>query len=427
MRRPAAKEGTEARGDTDISVVFAEGQEVIARDLPLNLWQSGQRLVFTRCSYWEEETQVAGVLNGLDMYGSQVRLKRAMEGTTSEALVKWVGASPGQVLLVHLCPVDCAKLCQDGLLHAEKVMMARAENKAPWMENLLGMGGRPEDADELERLRKRAALLGPGDEPGRQEKKVKKKRRSSSVSSGGEEAPDQKKKKKKRKEGEDKGGYVKGRRTSVWEHRIGPKPDQEKEVEEESKEGGQKEGQEGEQQLQSVRGNLQREQRFPGGGGSAVWPRSSGENGLEEVSRLFDNEHGRVHPECRGHPIGTALEFGVDGHPTYLQSILENDATTQDDRGHGSRDPDVELCPGPPTAGEGLGRLRRDNSTSQGLRTDGQWGTLHGCTETGVSPHRLSPDDQSHREHGGQQVATRRNESKSRSKSALGEKKRLGA
>ena len=195
-----------------------------------------------------------------------------------------------------------------------------------------------------------------GTSPGRQEKKVKKKRRSSSVKLRRRRGPRSEEEEEKRKEGEDKGGYVKGRRTSVWEHRIGPKPDQEKEVEEESKEGGQKEGQEGEQQLQSVRGNLQREQRFPGGGVSAVWPRSSGENGLEEVSRLFDNEHGRVHPECRGHPIGTALEFGVDGHPTYLQSILENDATTQDDRGHGSRDPDVELCPGPPTAGEGLGR-----------------------------------------------------------------------
>ena len=92
LKRPGvAEEGrdTEVRGDKDISVVFEEGREVAPRDLPVGAWQVGSRVVLTKCAYWEEQTQVAGVVKGLVMDGTQVRLKLAMEGTRSEALVKW--------------------------------------------------------------------------------------------------------------------------------------------------------------------------------------------------------------------------------------------------------------------------------------------------------------------------------------------------
>lgn len=117
-KRPAARDGEEKgdqRGDKDISELFESGHPVKALDLPLQLWKSGTRVVSEDCTYWDEDTRLAGVIKGFESEGDQTKVKLALEGTRSEALLRWAGQNPRRHLELHLCRADCPRLCKDGL------------------------------------------------------------------------------------------------------------------------------------------------------------------------------------------------------------------------------------------------------------------------------------------------------------------------
>ena len=200
LRRPARAGEAEERGEVDISEALKAGSEVATCAVPLQEWRTGLRLHLTEASYWEEPASAVGVVKGLQAEGDQVILKFKMEGTQCEGLVKWAGAHPGQLAEVHLCTVDCAKLAKDGLIHAVKAKVLRAEEKKDWMDNLEGVGERlAEQDDELRRLREKAKEREKGLLPGEKHKPAEK-----VGSSDSSESRRKKKKKKKKKKEEEK-------------------------------------------------------------------------------------------------------------------------------------------------------------------------------------------------------------------------------
>ena len=102
--------------------------------------------------------KVAGKVMGIHTEEEYACVKLRMEGTQAEALVKWAGSHPGVHLEVHLCPPDCGKLAKEGLLHATKVRLLKAEFKEAWMDNLMDVAVARDEgkADELRRIRERA-------------------------------------------------------------------------------------------------------------------------------------------------------------------------------------------------------------------------------------------------------------------------------
>jgi len=162
LRRPAAR-GEERALDREPglgvesdSEKFKRGEVIEANKLPLETWQVGEHIVVTKGIYWEEEVQVAGHVEGLSTTRDMTLLSLRLEGSRSEALVKWSGANPGRPLEVDLCKAECALMSKDGLVHCRQVQKVTPENKAAWMNNLTPAGGvQAEAEDELRRLRAR--------------------------------------------------------------------------------------------------------------------------------------------------------------------------------------------------------------------------------------------------------------------------------
>ena len=201
LRRPAAGREEKDLGEEEVSVTFEEGGEVAAHRVGLAEWKIGQKVVVTEGIYWEEKVKICGVLRELRVGEGENYLALKLEGTQSEALVRWAGGHPGMIATVHLCPPECAKMSKDGLIHALKVKKWKAEERDAWMDNLVE-AGRPsrEDVDELSRVRERARhreeeRIGEPRAPMAEAEKVS--------SSGSSEAKKKRKKKKKRKRKED--------------------------------------------------------------------------------------------------------------------------------------------------------------------------------------------------------------------------------
>lgn len=172
---------------------------MLARDIPLEEWKDGLRLVVTQGSYWEEPVLVAGVVKSLKIEGEKRLLEMRVKGTQSEALLRWMGSHPSQLLVLDLCKPDCGKVSKDGLVHAEKVKVWTRENQEAWMENMEDVEKGP--VDELEELRRRSEALGG--KPKDVDKKKEKEDSSGSASTEGKRK-EKKKKKKKRKRKEDR-------------------------------------------------------------------------------------------------------------------------------------------------------------------------------------------------------------------------------
>eukprot|EP00435_Cladocopium_sp_Y103_P008171 s1332_g2.t1 len=200
LRRPARAEEAEDRGGPELSETLEEGREVEAHRVGLASWRIGKRLVVTEGTYWEEPVKVAGILKGLRLEEEQAFLSFKIEGTQSEALVKWVGAHPSTLAELHICRPDCVKMSKDGLVHVNKVLLPKVEEKEPWMENLVEVRKRPEEEeDELRRLREHSRRRTP-EEIRELDTPVGAGKAKSSSSSEDE----RKKKKKKKKKKEDK-------------------------------------------------------------------------------------------------------------------------------------------------------------------------------------------------------------------------------
>ena len=174
---------------------FLGGAEVLACDIPFEELKKGLKLVVSEGTYWEEPVKLAGLVEKIEGDGESKTILLNLLGTTSESLVRWKGKFPGHFLSVHLCHKDCGKIAKDGLVHCERLKVAKAEAEEPWMLNLSGMDPRPKE-DELEMLRTRAEKVGTGEgAPG--EGKSKSESSGSEVSS--KEKKSRKKKKKKKK------------------------------------------------------------------------------------------------------------------------------------------------------------------------------------------------------------------------------------
>ena len=211
LRRPAGRGEEVDLGEKGISEFFEEGGEVAVGDLPLHLWKTGIRVVFTEAVYWEEKVKAAGVVKGLRVEDGQAHLTMTLEGTREEALVKWAGAHPGTNLVVHLCPQDCGRMSKDGLLHGIKVKKMRDGDREQWMDNLVEVraGGGEGENDELRKIRegaerRKAERTGEQRAPGGP---------SPVQSSGSSDSADgvkkKKKAKKKKKKKEDSKGKMK--------------------------------------------------------------------------------------------------------------------------------------------------------------------------------------------------------------------------
>lgn len=204
LRRPATR-GEEFLGGKEVSEVFQDGQEVAVDQLELSSWRVGVRVIFTEAVYWEEKVKVAGVVKGLQVDEGQTLLRLKLEGTQSEALVKWAGAHPGKTLEVHLCPVDCSLLSKDGLLHAQKARLLTPSYKEAWMDNVIDVAA-PQDeqeADKLQKIRERAAKR-EAERAGEQRAPVVPEAVGSSSSSVSSRARKRKKKKEKTKKAKKK-------------------------------------------------------------------------------------------------------------------------------------------------------------------------------------------------------------------------------
>ena len=203
LRRPARADESGDRGEDQLSENFEKGLEVECGLVPVAQWKIGDRLVITEGHYWEEKVKIAGLLKGIDIGPEGVMLRMRLEGTQSEAMVKWAGAHPGRMIEVHPCLPDCGRLSKDGLLHATKVKKLLAGAKEDWMENVVDLAvAQGEGEDELARLRERAKERGHA-AVGEQRAPVVEK--ADALSSSSEERRKKKKKKKKERKKKEEG------------------------------------------------------------------------------------------------------------------------------------------------------------------------------------------------------------------------------
>lgn len=165
LRRPAARGvgddtvAVEKQGVASDSVNFDKGEVVEAYKLPLEVWTEGLHIAVVKGTYWEEEVQLAGKVEGLTTRRSLVVLTVRLEGTQSESLVRWSGANPGTLLEVDVCKPECPRLSKDGLVHCSRIQKVLADRRAGWMDNLLGGAIAEGGEDEMRRLRAREQEL----------------------------------------------------------------------------------------------------------------------------------------------------------------------------------------------------------------------------------------------------------------------------
>eukprot|EP00438_Fugacium_kawagutii_P012773 Skav217633 [mRNA] locus=scaffold1334:5610:19402:- [translate_table: standard] len=197
---------------------FENGLEADPKDIKVDEWKEGTLIVVTRGVYWEEEVRIAGVIRGLLMDGGLTMLRVDLQGSTSEALVRWKGAHPGKLLEVDLCKDGCINLSRDGLVHCTRIKKFVEADREGWEDNLLAVRG---EEDQLAALRARAEAV-PGGEGAAPKAKTKKDSSGSSQGSGKEKK--KKKKKKKKKEGKVKVSGTKTAEALFAATGLDPKP-----------------------------------------------------------------------------------------------------------------------------------------------------------------------------------------------------------
>ena len=182
LRRPAAAPGGGAAGPPRLRSI--SGADWLAKGLT----------VFSGL-YWDQPSKWVGRVVRLTSKELEPYLVVSVEGTQSEALLKYISGSERKELKVHLCGDPCEALrWQDGLAHLESIEEVPVPLEG-WMQNLVAVKGTPgEGVDELEKVRKESVEAAQkrleevekerkekeGD--GKKAKKKEKRRRSSSSS-----------------------------------------------------------------------------------------------------------------------------------------------------------------------------------------------------------------------------------------------------
>ena len=172
VRRPAAA-GNGVRRRPAARVRGVEAPEwTKAEEVKLEQCPAGQSLVLEG-EYWEAKIDLAGVVVGARVEGTQRYLRLRATGTRSEVLLKSISGSRHRELDIHLCGDPCdSKTWSDGLVHALRIKKAPTERE-DWFDNLGEM--RVEEAmeedqnAELRREAEKARLALEGREQKRQE------------------------------------------------------------------------------------------------------------------------------------------------------------------------------------------------------------------------------------------------------------------
>ena len=351
---------------------------------------------------------MAGKVMGIHTEEEYACVKLRMEGTQAEALVKWAGSHPGVHLEVHLCPPDCGKLAKEGLLHATKVRLLKAEFKEAWMDNLMDVAVARDEgkADELRRIRERA------------EKREAEKRRGAEGSGfpkcGEELLQFQKwsRSKEEEEEEEEQEGKEEGQEdlrdkgpvSSLLDYSSRSHTRCEEEGEEEGEEGCSEEDPSGSFERSELRGDVYRQPRDCGGPRAFVRRGGQGEGGPQAISGGPDAQHLGNDPRGLGVTDRAAL-----GHRSFVAApgvlpTLEAESERPHVRADEPGSANTLLPTRPSTTGQGGDLLRHDYTEAQEPRAGGAGQPLHRGPATGAGPLGCGRDVDSHGDIGGIQT-----------------------
>ena len=198
VRRPAARVEADPP-PLDIGEAWRRGDVVEFHALPLEEVLKGPRVVVEEASYMEANVTVAGVLGKVVAIPGATKVEIALEGTSSEALLR-AHSVGGRKFHLHQCPLDCdGRETSETLIHGKKLRLVLDMSKEEaWTNNLVEVPKAPVDVDELKSLRAEAAAMGRGKGPG--EERMAKGSSSSSSTKKAKKKKDEKKKKKKKKD-----------------------------------------------------------------------------------------------------------------------------------------------------------------------------------------------------------------------------------
>lgn len=161
LRRPAA----DRSGGPALTVEdrWKGGEEVLLRELGLETFVKGLKVVVTEGYYFSQRMQMAGVIKDMEMSADRFVLIMEPTGTDSDALLKFVTGQTGTKVRLIRCGPDCTHLeVADDMIHIVKGRLQKeGDHEVGWVENLLKVVPM-EGADDLEALRKRSAELGLG-------------------------------------------------------------------------------------------------------------------------------------------------------------------------------------------------------------------------------------------------------------------------
>ena len=186
--------------------------QVALDDLAAGTW-----CVISEGDYFGAKVQLAGKILAVERTADGDYLQIHPLGTDNEDILKVSTTHPGKAFRVHLCPADCGNIeVGEFKIHGKKGYKWTDAVEAPWMRSLEGAGTPRRDPgpDELESLRRLAALEAEKEEDPKEkkdkDKKEKKKEKKPTSSSSGTKKK-KKKKKKKEKEKEDTQRIKEGR------------------------------------------------------------------------------------------------------------------------------------------------------------------------------------------------------------------------
>ena len=114
--------------------------------------------------YWDEEVTFAARVLGLETSDGESYLNLEVEGTTGEALLKFLSGVPSRQIYGHICGSECKALVwRNELCHISEMKEIEGDREA-WTTNLKSSHSAAPLTDELAEVRREAALLAEGKE-----------------------------------------------------------------------------------------------------------------------------------------------------------------------------------------------------------------------------------------------------------------------
>ena len=138
-------------------------------------------ILIPKASYYNREVAIVGRPQALKVEGGQTFVEIVLCGTKDDEVLRVISGLRGRLAQLHLCGADCGKaLTGETLFHGREFSQIRGDEEA-WYYNLEQVVPRDEpEEDELEKLRREAALRAeeekkPKEKPKKEKKKKAKK------------------------------------------------------------------------------------------------------------------------------------------------------------------------------------------------------------------------------------------------------------